>query len=162
MFEFQSPIYLSELICFPFDIYASLWNIDGKSKILNLLNLPGYKIAQDICAINDALCQTHSPASSDHYFSLKVVLFCKILTDGQTTRAKIVITTGCDCDSVSWIKNMTVPNWGMVKRKILKDLLSFFFHIKIKNLLFSQLKCWKVSPTWLVKVFWLFWGSKCF
>ena len=61
---------------------------------------------QDMCAINDPLGQTHSPASSDHYFRLKVILFSEILksedgrtdeqTDGQTTRAKIGITTGRD------------------------------------------------------------------
>ena len=28
---------------------------------------------------NDPLGQTHSPASNDHYFHLKVVLFCEIL-----------------------------------------------------------------------------------
>ena len=32
-----------------------------------------------MCAINDPLGQTHSPASSDHYSHLKVVLFCDIL-----------------------------------------------------------------------------------
>ena len=52
-----------------------------------------------MCDINDPLGQSHSPASSDHYSRLKMVLFCEILkcrdgrTDGQTTRAKIVITT---------------------------------------------------------------------
>ena len=53
-----------------------------------------------VWAINDPLGQTHSPASSDHYSHLIVVLFCEILksgdwqTDGQAPRAKKVITTG--------------------------------------------------------------------
>ena len=39
-----------------------------------------------MCAINDPLGQTHSPASSDHFSRLKVVLFCEILKnyDGRT------------------------------------------------------------------------------
>ena len=59
--------------------------------------------------INDPLGQTHSPASSDHYKShLNFVLFCenfKSGTYGQTDNTcKIVITTGRDCWSASWIK----------------------------------------------------------
>ena len=59
-------------------------------------------LSQDMCAVNDPLGQTHSPASSDHYSHLKIVLFCEILTDGQTTRAKIVITAH-HVGSASWI-----------------------------------------------------------
>ena len=46
--------------------------------------------------INDPLGQTHSPASSNHYSYLKIVLVRKIfvLTDVKKPRAKIVITTG--------------------------------------------------------------------
>ena len=67
--------------------------------------------------INDPLGQTHSFVSSDRYSCLNV-LFCEILnsgwqrtdgrTDVQTTRAKIVITTGRDCGSASWINK---ANW---------------------------------------------------
>ena len=66
--------------------------------------------SRDMCAVNDPLGQTHSRVSSDHYSQLKVVLFCEILksrdggTDVQTTLAKIVITTGRECGSPSWIK----------------------------------------------------------
>ena len=58
------------------------------------------------CAINDPLGQTHIHASSDYIWKL----FCfariwdMVQTDGQTTHAKIVIITGRDCESVSWIK----------------------------------------------------------
>ena len=51
-----------------------------------------------MCAINDPLGDTNSPASSDHYYHLRVVWFREILksgdgrTDSQTTLAKIVIT----------------------------------------------------------------------
>ena len=34
-------------------------------------------------AINDPLGQTNSPASSDHYFHLKIVVFCMILKNGD-------------------------------------------------------------------------------
>ena len=60
-----------------------------------------------MCAINDPLTQTLSPASSDHYSHLKIVLFCEVLksedgrTDVRTPRAKIVITTIRDCGSAS-------------------------------------------------------------
>ena len=56
-------------------------------------------------AINDPLGQTHSPASSYHYSHLKVVFVLRdfekwgrtdVRTDGQTPRAKIVITTDRD------------------------------------------------------------------
>ena len=42
-------------------------------------------------AINDPFGQTHSPASSDHYSHLKVVLFCEILKsgDGRSYRHKM-------------------------------------------------------------------------
>ena len=33
--------------------------------------------------INDPLSQTHNPASSDHNFHLRTVLFWEILTDGR-------------------------------------------------------------------------------
>ena len=58
-------------------------------------------------AINDPLGQTHSSASSDHYSRLNFVLFCEIVKsgDGRTTRAELVITTGGDCESASWIKS---------------------------------------------------------
>ena len=49
--------------------------------------------------INDPLGQTNSPASSDHCSHLKIVLFCRILKS-----VKIVVTTGRDCGSASWIK----------------------------------------------------------
>ena len=48
---------------------------------------------------------THSPSSCDHYSHLNFVLFCEILksgdglTEGQTTRAKIV-TVGQPCGSI--------------------------------------------------------------
>ena len=38
-----------------------------------------YNEKQNMCAINDPLGQPHSPASSDHYSHLKIVLFCVIL-----------------------------------------------------------------------------------
>ena len=38
-----------------------------------------------MCAINDPLGQTHSPASSDHYSHLKVILFWDIWESGDTT-----------------------------------------------------------------------------
>ena len=49
-----------------------------------------------MCANNDPLGQTHSPALTHHYSHLKMVLFCDILesgdgrTDRQTPRAEIV------------------------------------------------------------------------
>ena len=49
---------------------------------------------EDMCAINDGLVQNHSPASSNHYFSLKICCFAKfwkVGTDGQTPHAYIVI-----------------------------------------------------------------------
>ena len=55
-----------------------------------------------MCAINDPLGQTHSPASSDH---LKFVLFWEILTDVHTPFVEIVITTGRDYGSASWINS---------------------------------------------------------
>ena len=36
-----------------------------------------------MCAINDPLGQTNSPASSDQFSRLKVVLFCEILKSGD-------------------------------------------------------------------------------
>ena len=77
---------------------------------------------QDTRAINDPLGQTHISASSDHYFRLNFVLCCEILkvgTDGRTEERKdgrtevqtttgsanIVITTGHDCGSASWINS---------------------------------------------------------
>ena len=56
-----------------------------------------------MCAINDALGQTHCPANSDHFAHLKKVSFCKILMHGRTPFAKAVIATGRDCESASWI-----------------------------------------------------------
>ena len=63
-----------------------------------------------MCAINDPLSQTNSSASSAHYSRFKIVLFCEILKsgdgcmDGRTDNiAKIVITTGHDSGSASWI-----------------------------------------------------------
>ena len=51
-----------------------------------------------MCANNDPLDQTpYSPASSDHYSQLKMVLFYYEKwgrTEVQTPRAKIVTTTG--------------------------------------------------------------------
>ena len=58
-----------------------------------------------MCANNDLLGQTHSPASSDHYSHLKIVLFCEIVKsgDGRTTPpVKIVITTGRDVNVTSF------------------------------------------------------------
>ena len=72
-----------------------------------------------MCDIDDPLGQPHSPASNDHYSHLKVVLFCEILKDGngrtdeQPPRAKIVIITGRDCGSASWI-NIVVCGKSMV------------------------------------------------
>ena len=60
------------------------------------------------CVINDPLGQTHSLASSDHYF----LLFCFDRfekwgrTNGRTTCTKIMINTGRDCGSAEWIKNI--------------------------------------------------------
>ena len=54
---------------------------------------------------------TVPPLAINHYSHFKFVLFCKILksgdgrTDIQTLRVKIVITTGRDCESASWINN---------------------------------------------------------
>ena len=62
-----------------------------------------------MCAINDPLGQINSPASSDHWYHLKCVLFCENLNSGdgraniRTPRVKIMITTGRDCGSASWI-----------------------------------------------------------
>ena len=60
-----------------------------------------------MCAIKDPLGQTYSPASGDVYSHLKYlfcfVRFLKEGTDVQTPRAQIVITTGRDCGSASWI-----------------------------------------------------------
>ena len=67
------------------------------------------------------------PAGSDHYFRLKIVLcdfekWGRTCTYVQTTRAKIVITTGRDCWSTSWIKKENPhekekvsrrPSWGL-------------------------------------------------
>ena len=92
------------------------------------------RLQEDMSAINDPLGQTHSPASSDHYSHLKVVLFCEILkspdgrTDGRTPRAKIVITTGRDCGSASWI-NRTL-------QKCLRSY-SFFYSNQSHNRLIS-------------------------
>ena len=62
--------------------------------------------------INDPLGQTHSPASSDRYSRLKFVLYCEIMKsgderkDGRTDNTcDIVVTTGRDCGSASWINN---------------------------------------------------------
>ena len=45
---------------------------------------------QDLCTINDPLGQTQSPASSDIYCQLKVVLFWKIFkSDGRTDRQNV-------------------------------------------------------------------------
>ena len=70
---------------------------------------------QDMCAINDPLGQIHSPASSDHYSHLKFVFVLRDFekwerTDVQTPRAKIVITTGRDFGSASWINKTGVIN----------------------------------------------------
>ena len=73
---------------FPFDV----WVINNKTSVSS----------------NDPLSQIHSPASSSHCSSLNVLLR-EILKSGygdthvQTTRAKIVITTGRECGSASWI-----------------------------------------------------------
>ena len=62
--------------------------------------------------INDALGQTYSPTSSDHYLYAIFVLFGGCLrsgdgrTDGRKQRAKLMITTCRDCGSASWIKNL--------------------------------------------------------
>ena len=44
-------------------------------------------------------------ASSDHYFHLKMVVFCEILKsgEGRTTFVKIVFATGRTRGSASWI-----------------------------------------------------------
>ena len=39
-----------------------------------------------MCAINDPSGQIHSPASSDHYSCLKIVLFCDVLEKWGRTR----------------------------------------------------------------------------
>ena len=41
------------------------------------------RILQDVCAINDPLSQTQSPASSDLYSHLNFVLFIEILKNGD-------------------------------------------------------------------------------
>ena len=51
--------------------------------------------------------QTHFFTFSDHYSHLKLICLAKFLksedvrTDVQTSRVKLVITTGRDCESVS-------------------------------------------------------------
>ena len=69
-----------------------------------------------MCVINDPLGQIYGPASSDHYSHLKF-LVCDILKSGdgrsdvQTLRLKIVITTGRDWGSSSWMnieKNLPI------------------------------------------------------
>ena len=63
--------------------------------------------------INDPLGQTHSQASSDHYFHLKIVLFYYSLKSEivisyryvQTICVKLLITTGRDCGLASWIND---------------------------------------------------------
>ena len=65
---------------------------------------------------NDPLGQTHSSASSDHYSHLKIVFLGEILktegrTDGQTTQTKLVITTGRDCGSASWINTNSLNSY---------------------------------------------------
>ena len=68
--------------------------------------LKAKKRKKDMRVINDPLAQTHSSANSDHYSRLNFVLFGEILKSGneQTTSAQILITTGRDCWSASWIK----------------------------------------------------------
>ena len=55
--------------------------------------------------INDLLAQNHNPARRDHYFHLKLVLFCDILKKWKRTggRVKIVISTSRDCGSAEWV-----------------------------------------------------------
>ena len=87
--------------------------------------------------INDPLGQTHRPPSCDHYARLNFVLFCKILksgdgrTDGQTTRAKIVITTGRDCGSASWSQKYCLPQTGSAL---------WVFRLEVKLWILSKLK----------------------
>ena len=65
--------------------------------------------------INDPLGRTHSPASSNHYFHLKIVFFLNLEKLGRTYRQttcveiKIVITAGRDCGLVSWINTVYLP-----------------------------------------------------
>ena len=70
-----------------------------------------------MCATNDPLGQTHSPASRDNYFYMKTCFVLRYVekwegTDVQTTHAKIVITTDRNFGSAKWIKR---------KRKKLKN-----------------------------------------
>ena len=55
-----------------------------------------------MCAFNDPLSQIHSPATILAW-KFCFVRFWKVGTDVQTTSAKMVITTGRDCGSASWI-----------------------------------------------------------
>ena len=74
----------------------------------SFLTPPTAEKKPDMRVINDPLGQTHSPASSDNYFRLKFWFVSQDFekwerTDIETTRAKIMITTGRDCGSASWI-----------------------------------------------------------
>ena len=55
------------------------------------------------CVINDPLGQTHSLASSDHYFML--FCFARFEKWGRTYVQKTMITTGRDFGSAEWINN---------------------------------------------------------
>ena len=76
------------------------------------------------CVINDPFGQTHSPASSDHYFSLQS-FFCdiwKVGTDVRTeTCAKIMITTGPGL----WV--------GRVDQKNQQEMTPFFLFTRQMN-----------------------------
>ena len=86
-----------------FSMYLTQWN----NQLLN--HTCKNVLVRDMCAINDPFGQTHTPASSDHYFHLEIVLcfaqFWKVGMDVQTPDVKIVITTGRDFGSPEWINN---------------------------------------------------------
>ena len=82
--------------------------------------------------VYDPLGQTHSPASSDHYSHVKVVLFCDILKSGRTC-VKIVFTTDHNCGSASWIKNHHAMPCNLINSKAvpLFTIVSFHFWSRI-------------------------------
>ena len=84
-----------------FDLHeAELIYIEFLKKLLILITSKNIKTG----VINDTLGQTHSPASSNHYFRLKyMVCFEKRLrTDDM---CETIITTGCNCGLAKWINN---------------------------------------------------------
>ena len=57
----------------------------------------------DMCAIKDPLGQTHSSASGDHNFHLKIVFALRDFEKWRRTCVKIMITNIRHCGSADWI-----------------------------------------------------------